>query len=259
MESARIRVFMEQLARASADVILPLFNSSDLAVDWKADATPVTYADRKAEQVMRQMISREFPDHGIIGEEFAAVNEQARYTWVLDPIDGTRAFAAGCPLFGTLICLCDVGKPLWGALHLPVTGQLYIGNGDQCWRNGKIVSLPDDAKELKECFLVTTDPKGAELRKGDRGAGWDRLLASSGQFRSWGDCYGYALLLGGGVDIMIDPILNLWDIAALLPILRGAGLQVSSWSGGDPMDCPTYSLVAARPAVHESVLAMLRG
>jgi myo-inositol-1(or 4)-monophosphatase len=259
MESARIRIFMEQLARASAEVILPLFNSNDLEVNWKADATPVTHADRSAEQVMRQMIGRAFPDHGIVGEEYGEVNGQARFTWVLDPIDGTRAFAAGCPLFGTLICLCDAGKPIWGALHLPVTGQLFIGNGERCWRNGKDLSLADEAKELQECFLVTTDPKSPALRQDGRGAGWERLLASSGQFRSWGDCYGYALLLGGGVDIMIDPILNLWDIAALLPILRGAGLRVSSWSGGDPMLCPTYSLVAARPAVHDSAIAMLRG
>lgn len=124
--------FLKQLAFETAKVINPLFANPDLEVEWKEDDTPVTYADRRAEEIMREMISEKFSSHGIIGEEFDDENADAEFTWVLDPIDGTRSFAAGSPHFGTLICLRQNEKPVWGAIHIPAMGKLYIGNNDYC-------------------------------------------------------------------------------------------------------------------------------
>ncbi|MGC9450910.1 MAG: inositol monophosphatase family protein [Oceanipulchritudo sp.] len=244
--------FIKRLASESAKVINPLFAKPDLVVEWKEDQTPVTLADRKAEEVMRELISREFPDHGIIGEEFGEDSPHAEYTWILDPIDGTRSFAAGCPLFGTLICLRRQGKPIWGALHLPAMGKLYLGDNKTCWCNDRPTTLRKPPP-LKDCFLLTTDPKTPGQHHNP--AGWEALVAATGPYRTWGDCFGYTLLVSGGADIMTDSILNLWDIAALLPILRGAGAALSDWYGGVPDG--SRGLVTAHPAIHPEVIKLL--
>jgi myo-inositol-1(or 4)-monophosphatase len=244
--------FLKELAYASAKVINPLFANPDLEVEWKDDDTPVTYADRKAEEVMRELISREFPDHGIIGEEHGEQDAGAEYTWILDPIDGTRSFAAGSPHFGTLICLRHNGKPLWGAIHLSAIGKLYIGDNETCWCNDRPVRVPAPPP-LKDCFLLTTDPKSpASLHDP---AGWDALLRATGQYRSWGDCFGYTALISGGAHVMTDPILNLWDIAALLPVLAGAGAAFSDWNGNQPDG--TKGLVASHADIHPEVIRLL--
>jgi myo-inositol-1(or 4)-monophosphatase len=244
--------FLKLLAFESAKVINPLFTNPDLTVEWKADDTPVTYADRKAEEVMRTLIQREYPDHGIIGEELGSENPDAEFTWVLDPIDGTRSFAAGCPNFGTLICLRKNGAPVWGAIHISSTGKLYIGNNDMCLCNDRPVKLRQPPP-LKDCFLLTTDPKSPPQLHNP--AGWNALLAATGQYRSWGDCFGYTLLVSGSADIMTDPILNLWDIAALMPVLKGAGAMATDWNGGEPDG--TKGLVAAHPDIHGEVIRLL--
>lgn len=246
--------FLKRLASESAKVINPLFANPDLKVEWKADDTPVTYADKKAEEVMRELISREFPDHGVIGEEFGSVNADAEYTWILDPIDGTRSFAAGSPHFGTLVCLQQNGKPLWGSIHISAIGKLYIGDNAHCWCNDRPVRLPQPPA-LKDCLLLTTDPK-SPARYHDA-AGWQALLRATGQFRSWGDCFGYTLLVSGGAHIMTDPVLNLWDIAALIPVVRGAGAAVTDWNGNEAVGAE--SLVAAHPDIHPQVIALLKG
>lgn len=244
--------FIKLLAFSSAKVINPYFAKPNLDVEWKEDDTPVTYADRKAEEVMRELIAREFPDHGIIGEEFGESNPDAEFTWILDPIDGTRSFAAGSPLFGTLICLRQNGYPIWGAIHISALGKLYIGNNKSCLCNDHPVSLRKPPP-LDECFLLTTDPKSPG--KLHSAAGWQALLDATGQYRSWGDCFGYTLLVSGGADIMTDPVLNLWDIAALLPVLKGAGAAASDWYGNDPIG--EKGLVACHPDIHEQVIRLL--
>jgi histidinol-phosphatase len=244
--------FLKLLAFDSAKIINSMFAKTDLQVEWKDDDTPVTYADRKAEEVMREMISMEYPDHGIIGEEFGATNPDAEYTWVLDPIDGTRAYASGSPHFGTLICLRRNGLPIWGAIHISALGKLYIGNNESCMCNDRPVSL-NPPPPLQNCFLLTTDPKSpGQLHSA---AGWDALLKATDQFRSWGDCFGYTMLISGGAHIMTDPILNIWDIAALLPVLKGAGAAVSDWNGNDPDG--DKGLVAAHPIIHSNVIRLL--
>ncbi len=247
-----IRRFIQHLALESAKIINPLFLHPNLVVEWKADQTPVTYADRKAEEVMRELIRKEFPGHGIIGEEFGAENAAAEYTWVLDPIDGTRAFTAGSPHFGTLICLQQHGQPLWGAIHLSAIGKLFLGNNRGCWCNDRPVRMRTPPP-LPECFLLTTDPRSPARYQS--AAGWQALLDATGQFRSWGDCFGYTLLASGTADIMTDPVLNPWDIAALIPVIRGAGGCASDWQGRDPVGAS--SMVAAHPAIHSQVIALL--
>lgn len=244
--------FIRELASESAKVINPLFANSDLQVEWKADQTPVTYADRKAEEIMRARIEAAFPDHGIIGEEFGESRPGAEFTWILDPIDGTRSFAAGSPHFGTLICLCRKEQPLWGAIHLSALGQLYIGDNTTCWRNDRPTRLRKPPP-IEGCFLLTTDPKGPGKHKNAQA--WDRLVAATGQYRSWGDCFGYTLLASGGADIMADPILSLWDIAALIPVMRGAGARITDWHGAGPVGAD--SLVAAHLDIHGTVIGIL--
>lgn len=251
-EDQSIIPFLKLLAEESARVINPLFASPDLQVDLKDDDTPVTYADKKAEEIMRSRIAEEFPGHGIIGEEFGEENAGAEYTWILDPIDGTRSFAAGSPHFGTLVALMKDREPLWGMIHLPAIGQLYIGDNSVCLRNDHPTTLRKPPP-LKDCFLLTTDPKSPAIHQD--ASGWKALVESTGQYRSWGDCFGYTLLASGGADIMTDPILNLWDLAALIPVLRGAGAATSGWKGGDPFK--EESLVACHPSIHSAVIRLL--
>jgi myo-inositol-1(or 4)-monophosphatase len=246
--------FLKQLAFESAKVINPLFANPGLEVEWKEDDTPVTYADRKAEEIMRGLIKSKFPDHGIIGEEYGSENPDAEYTWILDPVDGTRSFAAGSPLFGTLVCLQHRGIPIWGAIHVSSMGKLYIGNNATCWCNDRPMLIPEPPA-LNKCFLVTTDPKSPGQYHSQ--AGWDRLLAATDQYRSWGDCFGYTLLISGGAHIMTDPILNLWDIAALIPVLKGAGAAISDWYGKPPSG--ESGLVACHPEIHGQVIELLNG
>ncbi|MFO7724608.1 MAG: inositol monophosphatase family protein, partial [Oceanipulchritudo sp.] len=180
MDASTLVPFLKRLASETARIINPLFATPDLVVEWKADDTPVTYADRKAEEVMRTLIEKAFPDHGIIGEELGSKNPRAEYTWVLDPIDGTRAFAAGSPHFGTLACLRRHGRPLWGMIHLSAIGQLYIGDNERCWCNDRVTSLRPPPP-LSECFLLTTDPRAPARLHDPRG--WKALLGATGQYR----------------------------------------------------------------------------
>ena len=223
-------------------------------MDFKADDSPVTYADKKAEQLMRELIETTYPYHGIIGEEFEDSQPDAEFTWVLDPIDGTRAFAAGSPHFGTLICLCKNKLPIWGAIHISSIGRLYIGNNETCWCNDLPIQIPEPPS-MNQTFLLTTDPKTPAQYHNPKG--WSALLDATDQFRSWGDCFGYTLLLSGAAHIMTDPILNLWDIAALLPVLKGAGATATDWEGNAPTG--EKGLVAAHPKIHGDVIRILKG
>jgi len=243
---------MTDLATRSGDFIRPLFLNPDVVVESKADDTPVTIADRGAEELMRTMIRAEFPDHGTIGEEFGSERADAEWTWVLDPVDGTRAFAAGVPLFGTLIALMHRGRPVLGCIHQPVLRQLCIGDGESTTLNGRPVRVRPCAR-IEDALLLASDPFGAAKHKD--GAAFDRLARRARLHRTWGDCYGYLLLAGGWADIMTDPIMNPWDIQALIPVVRGAGGVITDWHGGDPVT--GTSIVAAGPELHAEVIAAL--
>jgi len=246
------RAFLLELAEKSGAFIRPWFGRPDLAVETKSDQTPVTVADRGAEELMRRMIHERFPDHGILGEEYGEENAGAEFTWVLDPVDGTRAFAAGSPLFGTLIALMHQGQPVLGVIHQPVLGQLLVGDGARTTLNGRPVRVRATAR-LEDATLLCSDPLTPAQHQ--NGAAFAALTARVKLVRTWGDCYGYLLLAAGGADVMCDPIMNPWDIAALIPVVRGAGGIITDWQGRDPVGAA--SIVAATPALHPRVIAAL--
>ena len=252
MNEAEILDFMGRLAKESGELILPYFANPQLIVETKSDHSLVTVADRDAEELMRSLISKEYPDHGIIGEEFGSENSDARFVWILDPIDGTRSFVAGCPLFGTLICLLEYGQPVIGAIHNPVTRQLLVGNGEETSLNGIRVRMRSQS-QLGDAVLLASNLRSP--REFQDTEGWDMLVGNVGEIYTWGDCYGYLLLAIGRADIMVDPIMNPWDLLPLIPLIRGAGGIITDWQGRDPV--LGNSIVAANPDLHPQVLARL--
>jgi histidinol phosphatase-like enzyme (inositol monophosphatase family) len=246
------RAFLIELAEKSGDFIRPYFAAPNLAVETKSDQTPVTAADRGAEELMRGMIRARFSGHGILGEEFGPENTEAEFVWVLDPIDGTRAFAAATPLFGTLIALLHRGQPVLGAIHQPVLRQLVVGDGRQTTLNGRPVRVRATAR-LEEATLLCSDVLTPARHQ--NGGAFAALGQRVKQLRTWGDCYGYLLLATGWADIMCDPLMNPWDVAALIPVVRGAGGIITDWQGRNPVNAA--SIVAATPGLHPQVIAAL--
>lgn len=246
--------FIRELAEASARVILPYYGARDMGLELKSDASPVTLADRGAEQVMREMITRRFPGHGIVGEEFGTERGDAEYVWVLDPVDGTKSFILGVPLFGTLIGLLHRGRPILGCIHQPVLRQLMIGDGKVTALNDRPVRVRPCAR-LSEASMLTTDPlHPAEYQNGP---GFDALSRAVRLYRGFGDCYGYLLLCSGWVDVMVDPIVNPWDLLPLVPILEGAGARVTDWQGCPADHAGATSAVASGPELHDEVIRIL--
>lgn len=245
---------MIELARRSGEFIRPRFGDPALAVESKDDASPVTEADRGAEELMRAMIAKKFPSHGIVGEEFGAERAGAEWVWVLDPIDGTKSFITGVPLWGTLIALKFCGEPVLGAIHQPVLGQLMLGDSATTTLNGRAVRVRACDK-IENATVLASDPI-ANPRKFQNGPAHEALLARAKIARTWGDCYGYLLLAGGWADAMLDPIMNPWDIQALVPVVRGAGGIITDWRGGDPVNAD--SIIAAGPSLHAQIVAALR-
>ena len=252
MDVEPYRDFMIKLAELSGNFIRPFFGRADLEVERKADRSPVTAVDRGAEELMRGLIRKTFPGHGVIGEEFGSERLDAEFVWVLDPIDGTKSFTAGVPLFGTLIGLLHGGQPVLGCIHQPVLNQLLIGDNLSASMNGRPVRVRE-ARAIEDATLLTSDPVVAAGIKGFQG-----LAASAKLVRTWGDCYGYLLVATGWADVMYDPVMNLWDIAALVPVIRGAGGVITDARGGPPY--PATSVVASTHAdLHHQVITALKG
>ena len=249
------RSFIAELAAQSGDFIRPHYGRLDLAVETKGDASPVTVADRGAEELMRGLIAKKFPSHGLIGEEFGNDRPDAEFVWVLDPIDGTKSFITGVPLWGTLIALLHQGQPVLGVINQPVLGQLLLGDGVTTTLNGRPVHCRATTR-VEDSTLLTSDPLNPG--KYQQAAPYDALTRRAKLVRTWGDCYGYLLVASGWADVCLDPIMNPWDIAALVPVIRGAGGVITDWSGGAAY--PAESTVAsATPALHAEVLRTLRG
>lgn len=248
------RALLVELAHASGDFILPYARQPDLVVDHKADATPVTAADRGAEALMRTVINARFPEHGILGEEYGGERTDADWVWVLDPIDGTKSFVAGVPLWGTLIALLHEGQPVLGGIHQPLLGELMIGDGEVTTLNDRPVRVRP-TRDLSDALFLTTDTESLSRRMGAAAAA---TLGQARLVRTWGDCYGYLLLAAGRADVMLDPIMNPWDIAALVPIVRGAGGVITDRAGHAAYPAES-TLAAATPELHAAVLAGLQG
>ncbi len=249
------RAFITELAVRSGEFIRPFYRDPALRIETKDDASPVTAADRGAEELLRRLIAEKFPAHGIIGEELGSDRPDAEFVWVLDPIDGTKAFITGVPLWGTLIALLHQGQPVLGCIHQPILGQLMLGDGITTTLNGQTVRCRATTA-LAAATLLTSDT--LNLAKYQNGPACDRLLARAGLVRTWGDCYGYLLLAGGYADICLDPIMNPWDIAALVPVIRGAGGVITDWQGGPAYPAPA-TIAAATPSLHATVLGALAG
>jgi inositol-phosphate phosphatase/L-galactose 1-phosphate phosphatase/histidinol-phosphatase len=216
-----------QLADAAGAEILKYWRHP-IAVDDKPDESPVTIADREAERVMRTLITKRFPEHGILGEEFGNERLDARYVWVLDPVDGTRAFITGKPSFGTLIGLWEGDRPVLGVIDQPVTRERWLGVSGQDTRlNGTRVQVrPCD--DVKKAALYATGP---EMFSGDEVQMFERLRKSVKLPRYGADCYAYALLATGFVDLVCEANLKPYDYAAVVPVIEAAGGIVTDWEG----------------------------
>lgn len=217
--------FAHRLADRSGEVIRRYFRQR-FAVESKADESPVTIADREAERTLRAMIADAYPDHGVIGEELGTHNDGSALTWIIDPIDGTGSFITGKPIFGTLIALWRDGKPLLGVIDQPVSGERWIGAvGHGTTLNGTAVHVRA-CGGLDEAFLDATDPRMFE----DTPA-FETLRRQAARNRWGSDCYAYAMLASGHVDIVVERKLKLWDYATLVPIIEEAGGIISDWRG----------------------------
>ncbi len=233
---------------------------SGTAVTTKGDASPVTLADRNAEEAMRELIERRYPTHAVIGEEHGRKAGE-RYRWVLDPIDGTRAFITNCFLFGTLVALeRDDGsgfRPVLGAIAHAAPGVAvfgHLGGATLYSRDGssRAVRVRSCERLQDATVLATTHWSTGEQRGGP---GVERIIQAAKLYRTWGDCFGYFALATGAADLMLDPSLAYWDVAAIVPVVEGAGGVVSAWNGGDPLAQP--SLIASAGPLNRLALEML--
>jgi histidinol phosphatase-like enzyme (inositol monophosphatase family) len=216
------------VARVAGDFALRHFRGG-VDVETKGDGSPVTIADRGAELAARAWIEARFPGDGILGEEFGLTRGDAPRRWVLDPIDGTKTFVRGVPLWGTLVACVAGDEVLAGAAYFPAVGEmLAAAPGDGCWWNGARARVSDVAS-LDRAMVLTTDPKFSP--RPERRAAWQALEDAAGFSRSWADCYGYLLVATGRAEVMTDAIVGDWDTAPLLPIIEEAGGVFTTWDG----------------------------
>ena len=253
MNLTELTPFLKLLADNSSEIIRIYFRSP-ISVENKKDLSPVTIADKRTEELMRELIMKEFPDHGIIGEEFGNVNENAEYVWVLDPIDGTKSFISGALSFGTLIALLKNGKPIIGVINHPVLNEFLVGDNNVTKLNDQIVKVKKN-NNLSYALLLTTDH--FNIGKYQDQKKFDKLAQAVRLYRNWGDCYGYYLLATGFADIMIDPVMSIWDSMALIPIINGAGGVITDYQGKDAVK--GSSIVATVPELHTEVINILNG
>ena len=245
------KIFCTELAKVSSEIIKKYFRT-EINIESKADNSPVTIADKKAEESMRELITKNFPEHGIIGEEFGETNKEAENTWILDPIDGTKSFICGAYSFGTLIGLLKNGKPVLGVYNHPILDDFLIGDNYETMINNT-KTLMRKCSDLSNAVLITTDHLNIEKYQNiDK---FNRLIKIVKLYRNWGDCYGYYLLATGYADIMIDPIMSPWDLLPLIPIIKGAGGVITDFRGNDATK--GKSAIAASNEIHKRVITIL--
>ena len=250
--------FFRRIAAAAAAETLPRFRRfGDVANKLEGGFDPVTEADREAEKAVRALIRAEYPGQGILGEEFGSENASSDHVWVIDPIDGTRSFISGIPLWGTLVGLTRRGNAVAGMMAQPFIGELFYAAGGEAWYEG-----PHGARQrlsarktvaLSEATLCTTTPA---LFQGDRRVAYDRLEKAVRLARYGTDCYAYAMLAAGNVDLVVEVGLQPYDIVALIPIIEAAGGVVTEWSGG-PAEDGGGIVAAATPELHAAAMDAL--
>lgn len=251
--------FMRRIAETAAAQTLPRFRASgDVANKASGGFDPVTEADREAEKAIRALIASQYPEHGILGEEFGAERAGGRHVWVIDPIDGTRSFISGVPLWGTLVGLTLDGDAVAGMMSQPFTGELFyaLGDGAHFERRSEVRRLATRRTvALADATLCTTTP--GMFRDAARHA-FDRLESGVRLSRYGTDCYAYAMLAAGHVDLVVETGLQSYDIVALIPIVEQAGGVVTDWTGG-PAEKGGAVVAAATPALHAAALRTLGG
>jgi len=257
MSAINFSSFVDQLATASGETILPFFRTALAIENKKAGGfDPVTAADRAAEQTMRAMIRKQFPDHGILGEEYGSEHTDAEYVWVLDPIDGTKSFISGMLAWGTLIGLMRFGEPVFGLMNQPFTRERFSGDGGAAQYRG-----PNGNRDLRvrgcagldDALMFTTSP--LLMNRADRAA-FGRLEDKVKLSRYGGDCYAYCMLAAGLIDLIIETEIKPYDIVAVIPIVAGAGGVVTTWENG-PAQNGGRVVVAGDKRVHQAALEVL--
>jgi histidinol phosphatase-like enzyme (inositol monophosphatase family) len=252
-----------EIAQEAGDVTLRHFRRHDLQVECKADKTPVTIADRSAEELLRRRIVEQFANDAIVGEEFGTTPGTSGYQWALDPIDGTKSFVHGVPLFTTLVAVLFDGKPVVGVIHAPATSEsVYASTGGGCFYVSERAAQPRQARvssveRLSESLLLTTEVRTfTDGRPRDAMRVFQALEQKARLTRTWGDGYGYLMVATGRAEVMIDPELDLWDLAALQPVIEEAGGTFCDWQGRATVH--SRDAIATNGLVTEEVLAITR-
>ncbi len=247
------------LAREAGEIVMRYYRRSDLAVERKADDSPVTAADRAAEEHLRRRIAEGFPEDGILGEEFPDRPGTSGFRWILDPIDGTKAFIHGVPLFGTMVAVEREGRSVLGVIHIPALNEsVYAAEGHGAWYQAEGAeprpARVSSCSRLGESLFLTSEVANFTAIK--RRDVYDRLESATRLSRSWGDCYGYLMVATGRAELMVDPIMYLWDAAAVQPIIEGAGGTFTDWQGRRTI----YSGqgIATNGKILDDVLAIVR-
>jgi len=250
--------FVDELAKASAEAILPFFRTT-LSVENKDHAggfDPVTAADRAAEGAMRALIRQSFPEHGIVGEEYGDERSDAEYVWVLDPIDGTKSFVAGMPVWGTLIALTRFGEPVFGMMHQPFMREQFTGDGAAArYRgpSGERDLMVRSCSDLGAALLFTTSPR---LMNDDDRRSFAALESGVRLSRYGGDCYAYCMLSAGHIDIIVETGLKPYDVVPLIPIITGAGGIITTWEG-EPANRGGRIVAAGDRRIHQATIELL--
>ncbi len=246
--------FAQELAYQAGKLTLAYFGTG-VVPELKTDQTPVTIADRQSEERMRAMIAERYPDHGVLGEEFGELHPGARYRWILDPIDGTKSFVQGVPLYGVLVGLEREGEPIAGVCYLPALDEMVAAaRGEGCTVNGRRATV-SNVSRLDDAVLLSSDAES--FARYERDAAYDTLRGRARFTRTWGDCYGHILVATGRAEIMLDPVMNVWDCAPLLPIVQEAGGTFTDWHG-----VPTIhggSAISTNGLLFDEVMRVING
>ncbi len=254
----RLRAMIE-LARAAGSFTLDYFNDKSLTIDRKGDASPVTAADRGAERLFRQQLEQLYPHDAVLGEEFDERPGTSGFRWIVDPIDGTKSFICGVPLYSTLVGLQHEGRTIAGTIVIPALDEMIVAAQDLgAWHRKRhdqpwVPARVSECNDLSQATFVTSQVDTFP----ERGANHAYLALESAAYitRSWGDGYGYLLVATGRAEIMIDPIVNPWDVGAILPVIREAGGRFTDWSGNESIDAG--DAFGTNGLLHDRVLDIL--
>ncbi|MGL1936318.1 MAG: histidinol-phosphatase [Fibrobacterales bacterium] len=227
-----MNIALEACKRGQSEILK--VQNNDLSIEWKEDATPVTIADQNAEEAMREFFQKETPDFGIIGEEFATADSDSEYNWIIDPIDGTKSFIAGVPLYGTLLGLYKGNDPVLGIINLPALGQcLSAQSGSGLFLNGSLIKPSVEQLPLEKSIVLSGTINTIEEM--GKGPAFKKLRDAAWLYRGWGDCYGYFLVALGRAQLMYDPVVSVWDIAPMEVLMKEGG-GAFSFSDGNVLN-----------------------